>query len=111
MQALAQAGFKINPRAALCATIGDVIRACEILETERHNLGYDADGVVVKVDRFDLQAEFGATAHHPRWAIAFKFAAQQAITRVLDIIISVGRTGALTPNRRSGARSHCGGHR
>jgi DNA ligase (NAD+) len=67
------------------------------LEEHRHELEYDADGVVVKVDSFRWQAALGATAHHPRWAIAFKFAAQQAVSRVLAINISVGRTGALTP--------------
>jgi DNA ligase (NAD+) len=94
---LAQAGFKINDRMAQCASIDEVIAACQVLEDERHALPYDADGVVVKVDTFALQQAFGATAHHPRWAIAFKFPAQQAITRVLGMTVSVGRTGALTP--------------
>ena len=70
---------------------------CQVLEEQRHDLEYDADGVVVKVDSFRWQTSLGATAHHPRWAIAFKFAAQQAVSRVLAINISVGRTGALTP--------------
>jgi DNA ligase (NAD+) len=97
MQGLAQAGGKINPRSMPCDTMDDVIRACQDLEAQRHDLDYDADGVVVKVNDFALQAQFGATTHHPRWAIAFKFAAQQAITRVLNMSMSVGRTGALTP--------------
>jgi DNA ligase (NAD+) len=97
LQALAQSGFKINPRTARGATLDEVIAYCHTLEAQRHELEYDADGAVVKVDRFALQARFGTTAHHPRWAIAFKFAAQQAISRVLAIQISVGRTGALTP--------------
>ncbi len=97
LQALADAGCKINPRAILCESIEAVINICQTLETQRHDLDYDTDGAVVKVDSIALQAQFGATAHHPRWAIAFKFAAQQAITRVLDMSISVGRTGALTP--------------
>jgi DNA ligase (NAD+) len=97
LQALSKAGFRINPRTAVCQTIAEVIEACEALEAQRHDLDYDADGVVVKVDRFALQALFGATAHHPRWAIAFKFAAQQAVSRILQMRISVGRTGALTP--------------
>lgn len=97
MQGLADAGCKINPRSAPCPTIQDVLRACRDIEANRHELDYDADGVVVKVDDFALQTQFGATAHHPRWAIAFKFAAQQAVTRVLNMSISVGRTGALTP--------------
>ena len=97
LQALAQAGLKINPNIALCDGIEEVIHTCQALEAQRHDLDYDADGAVVKVDSIALQARFGATAHHPRWAIAFKFAAQQAITRVLNMSISVGRTGALTP--------------
>ena len=97
LQSLADAGLKINPRITLCNDIEDVIRTCQTLEAQRHNLDYDADGAVVKVDSLPLQTRFGATAHHPRWAIAFKFAAQQAITRVLNMSISVGRTGALTP--------------
>ena len=97
LQGLSKAGFRINPRTAVCPTIADVIEACAALEAQRHDLDYDADGVVVKVDRFALQTLFGATAHHPRWAIAFKFAAQQAISRILQMRISVGRTGALTP--------------
>ncbi len=97
LQALAASGCKINPRITLCETIEEVMQACQTLEAQRHDLDYDADGAVVKVDSLALQAEFGATAHHPRWAIAFKFAAQQATTRVLDMSISVGRTGALTP--------------
>ena len=70
---------------------------CRRLEAERDALGYDADGVVVKVDDLEQQRRLGATAHHPRWAIAFKFAARQATTRVLGITINVGKTGALTP--------------
>jgi DNA ligase (NAD+) len=97
MQGLQQAGLKINPRTARCANLDEVIAYCQLLEEQRHELEYDADGVVVKVDSFRLQAELGATAHHPRWAIAFKFTAQQATSRVLAINISVGRTGALTP--------------
>ena len=97
MQGLQQAGLKINPRTARCANLNEVIAYCQDLEEHRHELDYDADGVVVKVDSFRLQAELGATAHHPRWAIAFKFTAQQATSRVLAINISVGRTGALTP--------------
>ena len=74
-----------------------VIEYCRRLEAERDELGYDADGVVVKVDDLEQQRRLGATAHHPRWAIAYKFAARQATTRVLRITINVGKTGALTP--------------
>ncbi|MGQ4810432.1 DNA ligase [Candidatus Entotheonellaceae bacterium PAL068K] len=97
MQGLRQAGLKINPRTRPCASIDDVIVYCRELEAHRHDLEYDADGVVVKVDSVALQEQLGATAHHPRWAIAFKFAAQQATSTVQAIHIRVGRTGALTP--------------
>jgi DNA ligase (NAD+) len=97
MQGLQQAGLKINPHTTQCPTIDTVITYCQELEAQRHDLAYDADGVVVKVDSLGLQRQFGATAHHPRWAMAFKFAAQQATSRVRAILMSVGRTGALTP--------------
>ena len=97
LQALAQSGCRINPHAAHCGTIDAVIAYCQKLEAERNDLDYEADGVVVKVDDLALQEAFGATAHHPRWAVAFKFAAQQAVSVVQDITLNVGRTGALTP--------------
>ena len=97
LQTLSQAGARINLDAARCSTLDDVIDYCQKLEARRNELDYEADGVVVKVDNLAIQAAFGATAHHPRWAIAFKFAAQQAISVVRDITLNVGRTGALTP--------------
>ena len=97
LQALSQAGARINLDAARCSTLDDVIDYCQKLEARRNELDYEADGVVVKVDDLALQEAFGATAHHPRWAIAFKFAAQQAISVVREITLNVGRTGALTP--------------
>ena len=97
LQALSQAGARINLDAARCSTLDDVIDYCQKLEARRNELDYEADGVVVKVDDLALQEAFGATAHHPRWAIAFKFAAQQAVSVVQDITLNVGRTGALTP--------------
>jgi DNA ligase (NAD+) len=75
----------------------EVIAYCERLERERDALGYDADGVVVKVDSIEQQRHLGSTTHHPRWAIAFKFAARQATTVVESIEVQVGKTGALTP--------------
>jgi DNA ligase (NAD+) len=97
LEALKAAGFPVNPRSKRCRDIAAVIAYCERLEAERDALEYDADGIVVKVDSLEQQRRLGATAHHPRWAIAFKFAARQATTRVLDIVINVGKTGALTP--------------
>ena len=97
MQALHEAGFKINPRSRRCQDIEGVVAAVAELERDRMNLGYDADGVVVKVDSLDQQRRLGSTTHHPRWAVAYKFPAQQATTVIRKIEVSVGRTGALTP--------------
>ena len=97
LQTLSQAGCRINTQASRCNTIDEVVVYCQQLEAKRNELDYEADGVVVKVDDLTLQEAFGATAHHPRWAVAFKFAAQQAVSVVRDITLNVGRTGALTP--------------
>jgi DNA ligase (NAD+) len=97
LEALRDAGFPTNPRAERCATLADVVRYCARLEAERDGLGYDADGAVVKVDALEHQRRLGSTTHHPRWAIAFKFAARQATTVVEAIEVNVGKTGALTP--------------
>lgn len=98
LEALREARFKTNPKSRTCRTIEDVMATCQELETGRDRLGYEADGVVVKVDSLDQQRRLGATAHHPRWAIAYKFAARQAVSVVRRIAINVGRTGALTPS-------------
>jgi DNA ligase (NAD+) len=100
LEALRAAGFKANPLAERCATLDAVIAYCGRLERGRDDLGYDADGVVVKVDALDHQRRLGSTTHHPRWAIAFKFAARQAMTIVEAIDVNVGKTGALTPTAR-----------
>src|SRR5438552_3588907 len=95
--ALREAGFKTNPRTEPCATLDAVIDYCRRLEADRDALGYDADGAVVKVDSLEQQWRLGSTTHHPRWAIAFKFAARQATTVVQAIEVNVGKTAALTP--------------
>ena len=92
-----RAGFRVNENRALCKSIDEVIEFCDLMEAKRDDLGYEIDGVVVKVNSTALQEEFGATGKAPRWAIAYKYAARQATTRVNDIIVQVGRTGALTP--------------
>jgi DNA ligase (NAD+) len=97
LDALREAGFRTNPRAERCARMDDVVAYCARLEAERDQLGYDADGAVVKVDALEQQRRLGSTTHHPRWAIAFKFAARQATTVVQAIEVQVGKTGALTP--------------
>jgi DNA ligase (NAD+) len=100
LAALKESGLTTNPRSKACGTLDDVWRYCQTLESERDRLGYDADGGVVKVDSLADQRRLGSTAHHPRWAIAFKFPAQHATTRIVAIDINVGRTGALTPTAR-----------
>jgi DNA ligase (NAD+) len=94
---LERAGFTVNPHRAKCSSIEEVIEFCNEMEAERDNLEYEIDGVVVKVNSTALQDEFGATTKAPRWAIAYKYPARQATTKVEDIIVQVGRTGALTP--------------
>ena len=94
---LERAGFRVNTDRALCASIEEVIAFCNQMELKRDELGYEIDGVVVKVNSTALQDEFGATQKAPRWAIAYKYPARQATTQVLSIVVQVGRTGALTP--------------
>jgi DNA ligase (NAD+) len=94
---LASAGFTVNPRRALCATMDEVIEFCNQMAEERESLDYEIDGVVVKVNSTALQDEFGSTGKYPRWAMAYKYPAMQATTRLLSISVQVGRTGALTP--------------
>ncbi|MBI4277891.1 MAG: NAD-dependent DNA ligase LigA [Armatimonadetes bacterium] len=94
---LRQAGLKVNPHYRAGETVDQVLACVRHWEPHHHDLDYDTDGVVIKVNRFDQQAELGATSQSPRWAIAYKFPAEQAVTRVVDITVYVGRTGALTP--------------
>ncbi len=97
LQWLTEAGFKVNPQNRRCGTLDEVIAHYDQFRDQRDELDYEVDGTVVKVDETALQEEFGATAKAPRWAIAYKFPARQATTQVRDIMIQVGRTGALTP--------------
>ncbi len=90
-------GLKINPENRICHGPDEVIEYHRSMGARRAGLGYDVDGVVCKVNRLDLQQQLGMVARSPRWAVAFKFKAQQAQTRVNNIIPSVGRTGAITP--------------
>ncbi len=90
-------GFRVNENRELCPSIDKVIEFCNRMELKRDELGYEIDGVVVKVNSTALQEEFGATTKAPRWAIAYKYPARQATTQVLSIVVQVGRTGALTP--------------
>ncbi len=97
LQWLREAGFRTNPHTARFTSLDQVKAYITEWTTRRTTLDYETDGVVIKVDAFDQQAELGATTQAPRWALAYKFPAEQAITKLLDITINVGRTGALTP--------------
>ena len=96
-------GLPVNPRARICNGAGELIAYYEALAVERAELPYDIDGVVYKVNRLDLQERLGFVSRSPRWAIAHKFPAQQAMTVLKGIDIQVGRTGALTPVARARA--------
>jgi DNA ligase (NAD+) len=90
-------GFSVNPLMQLCSRHEEICSFYTKLQAKRANLPYDIDGVVYKVNRFDLQERLGEVGRSPRWAVAYKFPAEQATTVVENILIQVGRTGALTP--------------
>ncbi|MGD0499621.1 MAG: NAD-dependent DNA ligase LigA [Bryobacteraceae bacterium] len=94
---LARMGFKVNPHRALCRDVEEILAFCSEWESRRGELPYEIDGVVVKVDSVEQQRALAFTAKAPRWAIAYKYAARQAVTTVENIEVQVGRTGALTP--------------
>ncbi len=97
LETLAKLGFKVNPNWRLCATFDDMLAYINQWEKERETLEYETDGIVFKVNNTRLWEELGTTAKSPRWAVAYKYAPEQATTRVLDIRPQVGRTGTLTP--------------
>jgi DNA ligase (NAD+) len=97
LQALKHWGFRINPLIRSQVSINDVLKYYRELSEQRHQLPYDIDGMVVKVDSLSLQQQLGATTRSPRWAIAYKFQAIQETTVLENIEIQVGRTGVLTP--------------
>ncbi|MBI2638183.1 NAD-dependent DNA ligase LigA [Candidatus Peregrinibacteria bacterium] len=92
-----QLGLPVNREFRLVDSIEGVLKFCKHWHEKREKLSYEIDGVVVKVNQKDLQERMGFTAKTPRWAVAYKFPAEQTTTQVLDIIVQVGRTGALTP--------------
>ncbi len=94
---LRELGFKTNPHSRRCAAIEDVLAYYREWTEKRDTLDFEADGVVVKIDSEEDRRTLGTTAKSPRWAVSYKFPARQATTRIEDIVIQVGRTGALTP--------------
>jgi DNA ligase (NAD+) len=94
---LRQAGFQVNPHCTRCADLGEVERFFQAWETARQTLDYATDGVVVKLDDLRLQADAGFTQKAPRWAIALKYPAEEAPSRLLRLVAQVGRTGKVTP--------------
>ena len=97
LDALAKMGFKVNPHRRLCKSFDELMAYIQEWESKRDSLEYEIDGIVVKVNDIRLWEELGATAKSPRWAIAYKYAARQATTKVMNIRAQVGRTGTLTP--------------
>ncbi len=91
-------GFPVNPNALRVGSIRDVVAFVTKWEEERESLDYEIDGVVIKADDLALQARLGNAGKDPRWAVAYKFRARAAQTKLLDITVSVGRTGVLNPN-------------
>ena len=90
-------GFKTSPYSRVAQNIAEIVAFCEEWEKRRFELEYDIDGVVIKLDDLELQRELGFTDKSPRWAIAYKFKAEEKSTELLDVLFRVGRTGAVTP--------------
>ncbi|QDU23260.1 NAD-dependent DNA ligase LigA [Urbifossiella limnaea] len=97
LEAMKAFGFPVNPETKHFPDIDGVIAHCAEWNTKRHDLGYDTDGMVVKVDDFSQRERLGYTSKFPRWARAFKFEAEQAMTKLARVEVQVGRTGKLTP--------------
>ena len=91
-------GFKINPNNRVVKNINEALAFIEEKGKERPNLPYDIDGIVIKVNNIDDQIRLGYTAKYPKWATAYKFPAEEVLTKLTDIIFTVGRTGQITPN-------------
>jgi DNA ligase (NAD+) len=94
---LAEAGLPVNPETRVVDSLEEVEARVQELQRRRHDLAYEIDGVVVKVDDLRQRDELGSTSRAPRWAIAFKFPPEERTTRLLDIMVSIGRTGRATP--------------
>lgn len=100
LKAACEAGFSTNPLAQACENIKQLLEYIDRFESEKETLGYGVDGVVIKVNRFDLQERLGYTSRFPRWCIAYKYATEQAPTELLDIEWQIGKSGKLTPRAK-----------
>ncbi len=98
LEAFRESGLPVSREVRLCGDLDAAIAYHREMEARRNEIGYETDGVVLKVNNLDQRMTLSSTTHHPRWAIAFKFKSQEAQTRVRRILINVGRTGALTPS-------------
>lgn len=97
LEAVREYGLRVNPESRVCTSVDDVLSYWTQMTERRHELDYDADGVVAKVNSYVLQRQLGEVSRSPRWAIAYKFKAQQEETTIEDIEVQVGRIGSLTP--------------
>jgi DNA ligase (NAD+) len=97
LQTFPKWGLRTNPNIQRCQSIDEVLEYYHKMNEKRETLPYEIDGIVIKVDPLDLQTRLGEISRSPRWALAFKFQPKQEVTKILDIIVQVGRTGALTP--------------
>ena len=97
LEYLSNLGFKVSPNFKICKTIEDVIKHIEYWTINRSDLSFEIDGMVIKVNDLEEREQMGYTAKSPRWAIAYKFPAEQKKTKLKDIIVEVGRTGTITP--------------
>jgi len=97
LELLKSFGFSVNSHATKCANIEEVIEVCNSWSEKRRDLPYETDGMVIKVDDLEQRKKLGFTSKFPRWARAYKFEAEQAMTRLARILVQVGRTGKLTP--------------
>src|SRR5262249_52914478 len=97
LRELAAWGLRTSPYARVCSSADEIVRYHKEMADRRDRLEYEIDGVVVKVDDLALRVKLQTTARHPRWALAFKFAAREEETTIEDIVVQVGRTGVLTP--------------
>ena len=98
LQFMGDLGFKVNPHNKLVKNIDEIISYIEDEAETRKSLSYEIDGIVIKVNDVSLQEKLGNTAKYPRWAVAYKFPAEEVLTKLTDIIFTVGRTGRITPN-------------